>query len=136
MQVVQGTYATQTSTTSGTYVSTGLTGTITPKFSTSKILVIVQGCVQSAASLNTNITLYRGTVSGTDLSGTSGGVGFGYINAGSTSSNQTPVISYLDSPATTSSTTYTFAFKVGGGGTIYGCVGGSLATITLMEIAQ
>ena len=135
LQVIQGTYATQGSTTSSSYVATGLSASITPSSATSKILVIVQGNIQAAASQNTNITLYRGTVSGTDLSGTSGGVGFSYLNAGTQITNSAPIISYLDSPATTSSTTYTFAYKVSGGATSYTNVGNALSTITLMEIA-
>ena len=46
--------------------------------------------------------------------------------------NQT--IMYLDSPATTSSTTYTLYLKLTGG-TIYLCQSGAVATLTLMEIA-
>jgi hypothetical protein len=136
IQVVQATSNTSTSTTSSTYVTTGLSASITPQSTTSKILIIVQGVIQSAPSHNTNITIYRGTVSGTDLSGTSGGVGFGYVtNAGSaTNTNQNPIISYLDSPSTTSSTTYTFAFKTDGG-TIYNSINSTVSTITLLEIS-
>lgn len=134
IQVVQSSYATQSSTTSTTYVATGLSGTITPTSSTSKILVQVSANFQSGGSVNNNITLYRGTTSGTDLSGTSGGVGFGYVNAQTQASNQIPSITYLDSPSTTSAVTYTVAYRVSGG-TMYTCVGNAPSTITLTEIS-
>ena len=41
LQVVNATYSTDTSTTSTSYVDTGLTATITPLFSTSKVLVLI-----------------------------------------------------------------------------------------------
>ena len=68
------------------------------------------------------------------MSGTSGGAGFGYIASGTVGTNIIVNITYLDSPATTSSTSYTYQVKTTGG-TIYTCVGNSLATMTLMEIA-
>jgi hypothetical protein len=41
IQTVQATYGTQVSTSSSTYIDTGLTATITPSSATSKIMVIV-----------------------------------------------------------------------------------------------
>ena len=41
IQVVQGTYSTETSYSTSTLTDSGLTATITPKFATSKILVMV-----------------------------------------------------------------------------------------------
>jgi hypothetical protein len=46
-----------------------------------------------------------------------------------------PSVSYLDSPATTSSTTYTIYFSGETGNTVYFCTNTSGATFTLMEIA-
>ena len=52
LQVVSATYATTTSTSSTSLVNTGLTASITPKFSTSKVLVFVtqQECANSAVT--------------------------------------------------------------------------------------
>jgi hypothetical protein len=131
LQVVSATYSTSTSTTSSSYVSTGLSASITPKFSTSKILVIVSMAIQSASGNFETITIFRGTTSGTDLSA---GSGFSN-NTNNTSIQACHVgIAYLDSPATTSATTYTVGMKTGGG-TCYAQVVGSTSTITLMEIA-
>ena len=41
LQVVNATYSTATTSSSSAYADTGLTATITPKFSTSKVLVII-----------------------------------------------------------------------------------------------
>ena len=130
LQVVNATYGTETSTTSTSYVTTNITASITPKFSTSKILITVTDPIQSNGSTAVSITLFRGTVAGTNLFGS---VGFAY-NAGSTYSSVASV-AYLDSPATTSSTTYTVGFKSGTGSTVWSTVYNGTGTITLMEIA-
>lgn len=132
LQVVQGTFNTQTNSTSTTWVASGLTASITPTSATSKILIFVTSDVQSAASQNFSGTIYRGS---TDLSGNgAGGYGFGLVAGGANAINIPFAINYLDSPATTTSTTYSFYVRTTGG-TIYWCIGPSLATITLMEIA-
>ena len=128
LQVVNATASTQVSTTSATYVTTGLAATITPTSNTSKILILANPAIQGAASQNTNLTLYK---AGSNLLGA---VGFGYVNAGGQVTNQITACLYLDSPATTSATTYEFYFKVSGGTGYFG-VGSSISTITLMEIA-
>jgi hypothetical protein len=129
LQVVTGTYGSQVSTTSTTFTSTPLNASITPKFATSKILIIYSGSIYINSSGNTAFqTIYRNS---TNIGGANG---FCEINAGgswfSTSAN------YLDSPATTSSTTYTVYFRTtnSGNATFFG--GDSLTnTITLLEIA-
>ena len=135
LQVVQGTYATPTSTTSQSGVSTGLAASITPKFSTSKIIVIAMqtgllntGSVYSAMNL---FLVRNSTVLNTALS-------LGY--SGNTLSTFQPgpvTLSYLDSPATTSSITYTTQFcqQPGGAGTVTVQNASQISTITLMEIA-
>ena len=66
LQVVNATYSTLTSSSSGSYSDTGLTASITPTSSTSKILVIVsQSCLNCGSATNgINIKLVRGS---TDL---------------------------------------------------------------------
>ena len=61
LQVVQGTYSTQVTTTSSSFVTSGLSASITPKFSTSKILVIFGGnTFASASTANAKLAIYRG----------------------------------------------------------------------------
>jgi len=131
LQVVQVVNTTQTSTSSTSYVATDLAVTITPKFSTSKILVVV-----SSTTVNTNVvtassTIYRG---GTNLGG---GFNSGLsVNQPNGSYVWTPLaITYLDSPATTSATTYTLYIASGPAGTAYANWNNYASTITAMEIA-
>jgi hypothetical protein len=136
LQVVSTSYETAVSTTSSSYVTTGLTATITPKFATSKILATVNMLVYVNASNGQNvITIFRGTVSGTDLGGATGNGFGGCFGSGPTEIFSVASGSVLDSPATTSATTYTVGFKRKTAGTAYTIVDNQKATLTLMEIA-
>jgi len=133
LQVVNATTTSNFTTTSGSYVSTGFSASITPKFSTSKIVVMVTGNLYSNTSGGQcYATIYRG---GTNIGGN--GVGIQYASGATTQGSFSP--SLLDSPATTSSTSYTVYLAVYGGGTAYFNVanplGASTASIILMEIA-
>ena len=132
LQVVQASTTTSTSTSSASYVSTPLTVSITPKFSTSKILVITSGVFSdtSGASYGSYTIARNGTTqSASEVL---------YYRAAGSSTYCMP-ITYLDSPATTSSTTYALYLRALGGGTvIMGATGvgaNTTATITVMEIA-
>jgi len=107
LQVVQGTLSSSVSTTTSyTFVTTGLAASITPSSSTSKILTTVSGFgYTSASSVQGVFTLYRNS---TNLLTYGSTLVYGYganIQSGIT-------FSYLDSPATTSSTTYTLYFSL------------------------
>jgi hypothetical protein len=135
LQVVQGTLSSgYVSTFSSTYVTTGITATITPKFSTSKILM--QFASSMYFSTNTGpayTTFYRNS---TNLS-TSGvaGIGAEFFNLGNAWIPCSAV--YLDSPATTSATTYAVYFRVSAGTStvLLGGDNGMINSIVLMEIA-
>ena len=125
LQVVQGTYATTVSTTSTSYVTTNLTASITPSSATSKILIHYSLLASNNAD-QTRTTIYRGTVgSGTNLGSTNG--------FATTKNQNTAASSFLDSPSTTSATTYTIACKVDSG-TVYLFDGNTTGTIILMEV--
>jgi hypothetical protein len=138
LQVVNATYSTQTTSSSSTYSDTGLTASITPKFATSKVLVFVNlaSCGKSTGNTYMSARLLRNSTSilGFDDSAvyTNGGSEESYIGSISTS--------YLDSPATTSATTYKVQFasgfnvasvKINANLTL----NTPFSTITLMEIA-
>lgn len=132
LQVVSISTTTNTSTTSSSFVAvTNLTASITPSSSTSKILVQVNMNIYgSSSNSEAVVTIYR---SGSDLTA---GAGFADVYAGSTDIIQQAPMLYLDSPATTSSTTYAVYFKrTQGTGTIQSSLRGTTNTITLMEIA-
>jgi len=139
LQVVQGSYSTQVTTTSLTPVTTNVTASITPKFSTSKILAIVNlaGCGKNNLTAGSvAYYLYKNASSvfvSTDVAF------YNSSNAGGNFGNLS--FAYLDSPATTSSTTYTiYIAAVGSGATAYAqnynaSQANNTSTITLMEIA-
>lgn len=130
LQVVSATYSTSVSTTSATFVSTPLTASITPKFSTSKIFIMVTGSGGSTTTGgNAYYTITRGT---TNLLSSNGGV---YLQNPASQNYGALSLSFLDSPATTSSTSYTVYFRSDSSQLVYFCLGNTTNTITLMEIA-
>ncbi len=138
LQVVNSTYTGDTSTTSGSFVQSGLYGTITPKYATSKILVIASSSATYVGTSGSGILmrLYRGT-SGAG-SGSNIGASSYYFQTNSSSSYTTALISLLDSPASTSALTYTVMMTVNGSGSVGFCSGfgpNNLASMTLLEVA-
>jgi hypothetical protein len=137
LQVVNANTNTAASNANGTLTDTGLTATITPLFSTSKILVIVDqsGCYKDSPVANGGtLRLYRNGSQIVYMAGRyAGDSGTSFaLSIGSISTN------YLDSPATTSAVTYKtqFSAESSGSAAVYVQVYGSTSTITLMEIAQ
>jgi hypothetical protein len=107
LQVVQATYSTATATsTTGTWIDTGLSATITPSASTSKILVMTTQMIGQTGNMNDrgwNVQLLRGS---TAIFPSSGSYNT-YLSITSVGDLRTThSLHYLDSPATTSSTTY------------------------------
>ena len=130
LQVVQSTSNTQASTTTAypTYTATALAASITPLFSTSKILVLVNTNI-ATSSTSTFLTIYRNS---TNLGGAINSMFTGgQIN---TSQWMPASMNYLDSPATTNSTTYTMYYAPQSG-TAYANWSQATNTITLLEIA-
>ena len=137
LQVVQSTLDdAQESTTSSTFVDTSLTASITPSSTNSKVLIITNSIyVNSSSDVNGKLGLKRGST----VLNNGRALAVYYFQA---SSNVDPwntgSMMYLDSPATTSSTTYTVVFKCSGGTFIHGHGSGTdghTQTITLMEVA-
>ena len=130
LQVVQGTYATQASTTGTTYVTTNLSASITPSSTSNKVLVT--GLVNSVYSTHSGglagayIAIYRGG------SAIVAPAAWQY-NAGNSIATTMP-FNYLDSPSSTSSVTYEIYFKKHTGTTTYVQDSGNPSYITLMEI--
>ena len=134
LQVVSASTSTLASNSTTTYADTGLTATITPKFNTSKILVLIsQSCFKSNGNLNNavNIKLFRGA---TDL----GRIVYAQGYTGTTIENYgQSATQYLDSPATTSATTYKTQFANNSATAVVTVQPDNfgLSIITLMEIA-
>ena len=134
LQVVQGSYATTVSSASSTYADTGVTASITPKFSTSKVLVLISigGIGKDSSNTSVNLKLQKNS---SDL------IAFnvnciGYTNSTAASFAGSTVFNYLDSPATTSSTAYKVQFASNGNtSNTFVQLNSATSTITLMEIA-
>lgn len=134
LQVVNATYATSVLNTTSTPADTGLTATITPKFATSKILVLVDqnSVAKDTGNTGVNVLLYRNS---TQLGGIYGFVA-AYTNSTAASNIGSVSISYLDSPATTSATTYKTQFSSNNGvANAYVQQFNATSTMILMEIA-
>ena len=130
IQVVSFTTTTATSTTSSSFVATLLTASITPRSASNKILVQVTGPIDSAATNSqANGTIYRGA---TILSGAGG---FTNIFSNSGRIIGSLAMTHLDSPATTSATTYTVYISCSNASTIIFPQGTNTASIILTEIA-
>jgi hypothetical protein len=103
LQVVQQTYLTQVSTTSGSYTPNGLSAAIIPSSSTSKVFITATGNVQNdTANGGTYVALFK---NGSFLWSSN----LHQFSAGGNNICDYS-ISYLDSPATTSSITYAIYF--------------------------
>jgi hypothetical protein len=80
LQVVQNTNSTARTTTSSTFVTTGLSASITPSSASTKILILCNTHAHRSTNSSSAIyTILRGTVSGTDLGS---GDGFGSLYSG------------------------------------------------------
>ena len=134
LQVVNGTYATQVSNSTTTYADTGLTASITPKFATSTILVIVTHTQSQKTAGNSNsgltLNLCRNGSQIIEYTDALGSTNSALLNQFSSS------FIYSDSPATTSSTTYKTQFKNNfAAAAVLVQHSNKQSTITLMEIA-
>jgi hypothetical protein len=130
LQVVNATYATETATTSASFVDTGLTATITPSSTSSKVLVILTPAITQSPIAVISLNLFRGSSLFT------WGVRVGWNSGAGVSEVSTIAsFSYLDSPSSTSALVYKVQMKRdSGSGTIYAQGNGAYSTITLMEI--
>ncbi len=133
LQVVQTVYATATTSTSASYVTTGLNATITPSSTSSKILVLVAGTARNHASGSEGTwSLFRGTVAGTNLATTTS-AGFLRVFPAVLVGLS---IHFLDSPSTTSAQTYTLGMKAESGGqSVTWSQSDTTSTMILMEVS-
>jgi hypothetical protein len=134
LQVVQGTTSTLVTNGTNVYADTGLTATITPSSASSKVLVIVaQNGVAKRTSNAGNavvINLLRGATGICLFAAYSGWTGSNLDNAIGSSG-----VTFLDTPATTSATTYKTQFKNDLNTTnVQVQFSSDVSTITLLEI--
>ena len=138
LQLVQGSTTTETTVSTNTYSDSSLTASITPTLATSKILVCITQFVylyrNTTSNIQTDIRLLRGATAIGDFGSVISG---GLLNAGLSGSvtemAHWVAITYLDEPATTSSTTYKTQVRAANG-QIGAQQASTRSTITLMEI--
>jgi hypothetical protein len=131
LQVVNATTSTVTSNSTTTYADTTLTATITPTLATSKILVLIaqQVSKNSTNSANAvNVATFR------DATKILEHLDIGYTGTAIFNVDMY-TINYLDSPATTSATTYKTQFRnTTASASVAVQPNSSISSITLMEI--
>jgi hypothetical protein len=130
LQVVQVTNATTKTISTNAYEGFNLSASITPSATTSKILVFATvGAILKNGNTYANVQLFRGA--------TGVFIGGSYVGFTGTAldTGQSASLTYLDSPATVSATTY--EIKVNSGSNIAYVQVNAAATnsITLMEIS-
>ena len=134
LQVVNGLSGGSTTTSSTSFVSTSLNASITPTSSSSRVIALVSTTtwIQSNVSEYAILTLYR---NGTNLG--SGSLSALTINSGAYNAtyDTTCTFAYVDSPASTSSLTYTLYLKSYAGNGVSVNDTTSTNSIILMEIA-
>jgi hypothetical protein len=148
VQVINASLTSTVSTSSTSYIDTGLTATITPKSSSNRILIFVglNNISQNSGSV-VGFNIVRGAT--TLINNTSGGyatTNLAWITGGGGGMSQdsrkinSGAMQYIDSPATTSATTYKVQMKTEAN-TGYlnqwalNSDVGSVSFITLMEIS-
>jgi len=142
LQVVQGTYTTDVAIASTTMTDTGLSLSITPTSSTSKVLVLITQSIYNArvdqfSAFGINIVRGGTTV----YNAGNGNLAFGFRTGqpadGNNAFRQVVSLAYMDSPATTSATTYktqAAIFSTSSSGSITAQSDNQTSVIILMEI--
>ena len=129
LQVVSSIHSTDTSTSSTSFVTTGHSVTLTPRSTSSKVYVTLQGGGGwVAAGSWLKMTIYRGS---TDI----GNAQFFTAYSSSGDQNVSHSMAILDSPSTASATTYTIYFRTNTGTPQYRWSDKGNPVLTAMEIA-
>jgi len=134
VQMVYGQTSTSVSSSSATFADTGLTATITPTSASNKVLVFVQqnGGQKSAGQSDNSVyvSLFRGASNIAKVAESAG-----FTNSLLRLYLTTIGIAYLDSPATTSATTYKTQFRNETNNASVSLQGSSdISTIVLCEV--
>jgi hypothetical protein len=129
LQVVQASDSTQLSTTSASLVDVGLSASITPSSASNKVLIIVDAQGQNPADVGWGNAIVRNS---TVVFQTNN---YSNYSSEETQTNRRASYCYLDSPSTTSATTYKLQVYCYNPGTVLMNEGSNPTTITLMEIA-
>tara|TARA_R110002167_G_scaffold269516_2_gene476040 strand:+ start:438 stop:986 length:549 start_codon:yes stop_codon:yes gene_type:complete len=135
IQVVEGTHATQETTTSTSYVATSLDAVITPSSSSSKILVTITFPADIAGSVTHtggDYAIYRDS---THILAMNGDSSYSSVSGGTNMATNAS-LQKLDSPSSTSAITYKLYMRARNSNTtIKSTHNSGMGTVILMEIA-
>ena len=130
LQIVNATTTTETSSATSTYIDSTLTATITPTSATSTILVFAFLDCQKENNSSMKSRLVRGATEIATMANQSA-----FTGTADTNNVGTVAITYQDSPATTSATTYKVQFaSLSNNSQVSAQAGTGRSSITLMEI--
>ena len=137
LQVVQATTTSTTTTSSSTFVDTALSASITPSAASSKVLVLYTQDTRIASNTGSHNDIGGGTRllrGATQLLAEFNGPSMylGGLSPSSTEARGCVTLAYLDSPSTTSATTYKPQIKVNYTSTYYEAI--QFQTLILMEV--
>jgi len=128
LQTVVGTYSTQLTTTSTSLVDLGLSASITPSSTNSKILIMTQSQHEIGNGEGIGVALFRDSTKIFETTNY-----HSYQGQATQINNRTPYL-YLDSPSSTSSITYKMQVRVYSGSVIFNDANNP-TTILLQEVA-
>jgi len=143
LQVVSTTKTDSFSTTSTSFVDvTGLSASITPTSADSEVLIMLTGLVASATGGSVRLNLVRDSTNIAQSTGSGSVDQTLCLRTDSSTGADSIAVNYLDSPATTSATTYKvqLASVTGGSASYVGRHASddnrrSIATLTVMEVS-
>lgn len=139
LQVVNGTYSTSTTISSTSFTDSGLSASITPTASTSKILVMIQQPYYLYNLTDQTGAGYQIVRGATNIVSTDKENNWFYVGSGANAAQikTSPTIITMDSPSSTSSLTYKIQWALkssANSGTIILQPSSDVASIILMEI--
>jgi hypothetical protein len=130
LQVVQATNASTTTISTNAYASIGLSASITPSATTSKILVFATvGAILKENNTWAGVQLFRGAT------GVFTGGSYVSYNGATQANGSSASLMYLDSPATVSATTYEVKVSSLNNASYVQVNAGATNSIILMEIS-
>jgi len=140
LQVISATTTTSTNIASTSLTDSTITATITPSSATSKVLVLISGRITSARDSGSSFAFYkvlRGATTIFDVTANSTAFGGEATGATRVRHDSQLGITILDTPSTTSATTYKLqgaAETTANSGQVIFQINGNPSTITLLEI--
>jgi len=141
LQVVQGTTTSAVNITAQSFTDTNITAAITPSATSSKVLILISASAKLVSGSSRNsaiggVNILRGS---TQIygGGNNNSIGLYFANTNNDNIWMMPAFSHLDSPSTTSSTTYKMQAQIETSGEqITFQTGAMQSTITLLEVAN